>query len=375
MHAATVAKKLQPDQVVRAIASVTDHAHAAQRNVLMITFHYPPSNTSSGGLRPLKFGKYLPELGWQSSVLTVPTRCHESTDDGLLQQIPSGVSVHRAFCLDTKAALSIRGKYPGLLAVPDRYVSWLPSGASYAIRAVRRGQVDALLSTSPVPTAHLIGLVTKRITKVPWVADFRDPWVETEGSEVHGRLRLSVELWLERQVVRHADRILVTTRELGDYLTERYGAMIADRVQAVYNGYDEADFNGLGARADASDYFTVVHAGLLDVHYRNPEPILLAIRQCLDGGVLPQGKLRVRFIGAGAFADGGAMDRLIARLRLEGVVQTVGQGVRVSAYWAVDPCRGARGQRYCQADGRIRRRLRCRAKRARGYRATAGRAV
>lgn len=296
-----------------------------RRRLLMIAFHYPPSNTSSGGLRPLKFGKYLQELGWDSGVLTVPARCYQSTDDGLLQQIPQGISVHRSFCFDTKATLSIRGRYPGFLGVPDHYLSWLPSGASYAIRAVRSGGVDALFSTSPIPTAHLIALVTKRITKVPWVADFRDPWVETEGPEARGPLREAIELWLERQVVVHADRVLVTTREFADYLIQRYGPTVSQKIHAVYNGYDEDDFSRIVPKADESGCFTLVHAGLLDANYRNPEPILRGIRQCLDRGTVPEEKFRLRFIGAGDFAAGGALQEMIAKLHLDKVVSTVGR--------------------------------------------------
>jgi glycosyltransferase involved in cell wall biosynthesis len=296
---------------------------AAGRHLLLVTFHYPPSNTSSGGLRPLKFGKYLPQFGWDTSVLTVPAECHESVDPALVGEIPRSVRVHRAFCFDTKRKLAIAGKYPGFIAVPDRYISWLPFGVVKALRVIRGDGISALCSTSPIPTAHLIALIVKKMTKLPWVADFRDPWVETEGSEVYGPLRQRFELWLERQVITGADRVVVTTPEFGQYLEKRYGRSIEGKICVVYNGYDEEDLQDLTPDSDDPERFTILHAGLLDPHYRNPLPILRALRHCLDRELLPA-RARVTFIGGGAYAN-EALPKAIAELRLSDNVELVGR--------------------------------------------------
>jgi len=302
--------------------ALTDAVPAVRRKLLMITFYYPPSNTSSGGLRPLKFGKFLPEFGWDCAVLTARPEAHDQIDPLSVQQIPPAVEVHRAFCVDTKKALAIRGRYPGFLAVPDRYVSWLLFGVREALRLVRREGIDALYSTSPIPTAHLIALVVKAITKLPWVADFRDPWVETEGSEVHGPLRQSVELALERRVIRSADQVVVTTREFGDWLCIRYGEAIRGKIAAVYNGYDEDDFRSAPVRGATGDCFTLVHAGLLDPHYRNPAPILQAVRQCLDAGRLPP-TMRLDLAGGGELPFSGEFQQLVMDLKLQNTVRAL----------------------------------------------------
>lgn len=291
-----------------------------RRKVLMITFHYPPSNTSSGGLRPLKLGKHLRELGWDSSVLTVRPECHASTDAALLQQIPAGIAVHRAFCVDAKTAFSIRGKVPGFMVVPDRYLSWLPFGVRRAVRLVRHERVDAIYSTAPPPTAHLIALLVRRITGRPWVADFRDPWVETEGSEVHGRVRQAVELRLERTVVTHADRVLVTTPELGDLLSTRYGHAVRGKIDVIYNGYDEEDFAELEPAASDDRCFTVVHAGLLHPYYRNPVPVLQAVRECLERRWLPP-TARLDLVGVGEAAARARIARQAEEMGVQALVR------------------------------------------------------
>src|SRR6266542_5659957 len=39
------------------------------KRVLLVAYHYPPS-TAVGAVRPSKFARYLPDLGWQPIVLT-----------------------------------------------------------------------------------------------------------------------------------------------------------------------------------------------------------------------------------------------------------------------------------------------------------------
>lgn len=299
-----------------ASSSTTERAY---RQLLLVTFHYPPSNSSSGGLRPLTFSRYLHEFGWDATVLTVPERCHDTTDPALFKQVPPWVTVHRPRCYDTKRDLSIRGRYPQLLAIPDRFTSWIPF-AVRAGRAIARAQsVGAVFSTSPIPSAHLAAYGIVAGGHIPWIADFRDPWVETEGNEVYGPLRQRVELALERAVVRRANVVTTTTPELGTYLRDRYPVLAAEKIRAVYNGFEEDDFVHLTPQpTDAS--FSIVHAGLLDPHYRNPTAFLRAFRACLDSGVLPRDACAV-FLGGGPWADGGALAEIVATLGLSNSVR------------------------------------------------------
>src|SRR5205823_2843386 len=94
---------------------------ASMPRVLMIAYHYPPVVGSSGIHRTLKFSRYLPDHGWQPTVLTVRHNAHVN---GASAELPAQVAVERAFALDTAVDLSIRGVYPRWLALPDRWISW-----------------------------------------------------------------------------------------------------------------------------------------------------------------------------------------------------------------------------------------------------------
>ena len=90
--------------------------------LLMIAYHYPPVQGSSGLQRTLKFSKYLPQNGWQPMVLTVHPRAYLKTSNDLLTEIPDATIVKRAFALDTARHLSLFGRYPGILSRPDRWM-------------------------------------------------------------------------------------------------------------------------------------------------------------------------------------------------------------------------------------------------------------
>jgi glycosyltransferase involved in cell wall biosynthesis len=275
------------------VPPLTAQSVAQRRRVLVIIFHYAPSNTS-GALRTLKLVKYLADYGWGASVLTVPLAQYETIDLGLLQEQPPSARVHRAPCFDARSVFGIRGKYPALVAVPDRYVSWLPGGVCAALRLLRAHEISVVLSTSPVPTAHLIGRVVQALSGKPWIAELRDPW---DHAAQRTRLRRGVERRLLAHVVRHADRVVATTPEMVDAMTAQFPRDMKRAAHVVYNGYDEDDFSGIEAPADERAAFVLTHAGLLDPDYRNPEPFLVAVQRCLQQGVLPPAT-RVSFLGA-----------------------------------------------------------------------------
>jgi len=274
--------------------SATTGAAPRRRRLVMIVRDYPPANTPAT-LRALGFARYLPEFGWDASVVTMRV-ARDARDPSLLRQVPDEASVYRAFGFDSKDVFSVGGRYPRLLALPDRNVSWLPAGVVQALRAVRQGRADALLSSGPPLTAHCIAHVVQRITKLPWIADIRDLW---DGPPSHARLSHSVEHRLACHLLRASDRLTVVTEEIAEGLRRSYDVEIAPKTHILPNGFDEAVFEGLVPSAPGSGRFTIAHVGFLSSDYRNPQPFLAALRGCLDRGELPQDTL-VSFVGADA---------------------------------------------------------------------------
>lgn len=290
------------------------------KSLFMVAYHYPPEGASSGVLRTLKFSKYLPRHGWAPHVLTLRETFYPFRDDGLLRDVPPEAVIHRTRGFDISRHLAIKGHYPALLTVPDRFVSWVPFGVARALRVVRRSGIRALYSTSPPPTAHLIAAAVKRATGLPWIADFRDPWIEDGLYPTPGSLRYRVESRLERIVVRWADRLTVTTPYLrGDFL-DRYPDLAPDKVRVIFNGYDEEDFSGLEPPTRSSR-FEILHAGLVPADYRDPAPLLEAVASLIGEGRISRDLVRITFLGAGKYLQSPAFSKTVQHLGLDPVVQ------------------------------------------------------
>ena len=164
------------------------------RRLLLITFHYPPRPTI-GSIRPGALAKYLPQFGWEVVVVTPggqngprpPARVIETAYEDVLKKwkrrIP-GLDQDKPL----QAQLKVQATKPreknslgrtvnfvkSLLVYPDDTKGWVP----LAVEAIKKIDfpIDAVLSTAPPITTHLIAVEAKQKFGCPWIADFRDLW-------------------------------------------------------------------------------------------------------------------------------------------------------------------------------------------------------
>ena len=289
----------------------------------MVAFHYPPDHTSSGVLRTLKFSKYMPEFGWDPVVVTVRESCYEKTDPALMQQVPAGTQVWRTRAINMKETFSVFGKYLRFYTIPDRFVGWLPFAVATGLKIIRRGGIDVLYSTSPLPTAHLVASILKSWTGIPWVADFRDPWTEPELEPNPRALLFRLECYLERHVLLHADRTIFSTAQLRQYVATRASAAANGKAVVIPNGYDEEDFGAFRNCEPDPMPVRFTHTGLVDESYRSPRRFLEALAELLQSGQIPRNQIRVDFLGGGSYLRSSAFRSLVKSLRLENVISVL----------------------------------------------------
>jgi glycosyltransferase involved in cell wall biosynthesis len=266
------------------------------RDLVFVAYHFPPLRGSSGIQRTLSFARNLPRFGWRPHILTTTERAYEQVSAESLSLIPPGTSVYRACALDVKRHLAIGGRYPDFLAVPDRWLSWALSGIVEGVKLARAVRPAAICSTYPIATAHIIGYGVSKLTGLPWVADLRDPMLQPGFP--HGWLRRKSFGWIERLIVAHASRMVVTTPGAAEFYRQRYPKLPAERVVVIENGYDEEMFPEERApdtvERGPGRVLTLLHSGIMYAHDRDPSQFFMALREVLaEASELP---LRVRVI-------------------------------------------------------------------------------
>jgi glycosyltransferase involved in cell wall biosynthesis len=268
-----------------------------RRRVLMVAFHFPPMAGSSGIQRSLRFVQHLPSHGWDPIVLSADPRAYDRTASDLADQVPADVPVHRAFALDTARHLSIKGRYPGALARPDRWSSWRLGAVPAGMALIRRYRPEVIWSTYPIATAHRIALTLHKLSAIPLVMDFRDPMAQ-QGYPADPKTWRSFER-IELEAVRYASKLVFVTPGCQRLYRERYPNVDTERFALIENGFDEESFvdaeRGWTLRALNPGRLTILHSGIVYPSERDPTALFEALGRLVRAGRIDPSALRVRF--------------------------------------------------------------------------------
>jgi len=285
------------------------------KKVLIITYYWPPS-AGSGVQRWLKFSKYLPEFGWEPVIFTPENPDFELKDSSLLKDIPDDLEVlkfpiwepysifrklKKEKLKDTAKILEREKKKPmdklaiwlrANLLVPDPRVFWVKPSVEYLSQILESNKIDAVITTGPPHSLHLIGLKLKRKTGVKWLADFRDPWSTWEFLDVlpmHALVRKQHQK-LEANVLKEADAVVTISPTFRKEI-----ANIAKReVHLITNGFDSTDLPAdFSDPSRAQDNISIVYTGIID-SIRDPLPFLEAFKAAYMGHQI---EARLTFVG------------------------------------------------------------------------------
>jgi glycosyltransferase involved in cell wall biosynthesis len=288
----------------------------------MLVPFFPPMG-GGGVYRPLSFVRHLPQYGWRTTVITPAGDAYWIRDDSLVERVPAACRVIRTQSWSGQAWLARRrGGKPSpkrstrsfgmarrvssALLVPDSYVGWVPFALRAALEVAKTDPVDAVYSTSPPESTHLAGLRVQRATGLPWIADFRDPWMNLHLLDTPTPLHREMHRRMERRVVTGADAVVVTTKWNERTIHETYPA---SRIVRISNGYDAEELAALEKPAPGARVFRIVHAGML-TQKRSATPFLEALARIMAGEPSLRGGLAVEFIGPREDANEHSVRRL-----------------------------------------------------------------
>jgi len=250
------------------------------KKVLILSYYWPPAS-GPGVQRFLKMTKYFKDFGWKPFVLTTHDGTYPSMDESLLKEVDNSVKVYRTKPKEVftfynrltgkkdkrgsvgfigmyqkgvkqKLAMYIRANY----FIPDARKGWNKTALPEAREIIRKENIEALITTGPPHSTHLMGLKLIKEFNLKWVADMRDPWVNVYYNSIFPRTQSTItkDQKLETEVLKSADVVSVVSNGLKKEFEDR-----AKKIDVVYNGFEENDFIDNSLPVD--DKFVISYIG------------------------------------------------------------------------------------------------------------------
>ena len=305
------------------------------KRVLVIAYYWPPSG-GSGVQRWVKFCKYLPVEGWEPVVFAPLNADYPSLDPSFEKELPENLEVLRGKIWEPYAAyrkltgarstqvteissgkktwkqrlsLWIRAN----LFVPDPRVGWVKPSVKTLLRYLKEHPVDAIVTTGPPHSVHLIGQKLHKATGIPWIPDFRDPWSRMYYLKY---LPMTAGTWAklraqEQAVLDDCNTVLACT----PLVQEEFQAQTKTPVACITNGFDEEDFTGPAPEGDGR--FNITHTGLFAAD-GNPFTLWKVLKELAAEDPWFKESLRLRLVGKvdrevlDAMADAGLQANVVA---------------------------------------------------------------
>lgn len=252
-----------------------------RKKVLIITYYWPPAS-GPGVFRFLKISRYLREFGWEPVILTVKNGSYPAIDPALQKNIPEGIKVYKTLTVEPFALFNLltgkKGKalpvamipdkrHDGLLKrllfyiranffIPDARKGWIFFARRKALRIIRDEQIEAIITTGPPHSTHLIGLTLKTHCRLPWIADLRDPWVNIYYNSMFPRSAKTQkkDQLLEDKVISTADMVTVVSHGMKKEFGNR-----AKKIDIIFNGFDDIDI--VEKKMEVTEKFILAYVG------------------------------------------------------------------------------------------------------------------
>ena len=336
------------------------HNKRAKKKILMIATDFPP-DPSVGRLRTIKFCKYLPENGWKPIVLAPSYRYLWGRDEALLNEIPEGTKVYRAFypalieiissVLKGKtfskeieeikkekmsikpSGLSLKNMFLSIIRysnrlfnrfilIPDRFILWLPFAFLKALRINRIENIDVIYTTIPASSLIFLGYILKKVFHKKWIIDYRDLWTGDHTRMHMNAFRKKIERFMERRFSSKADAIITTSKEKADYLKSLLKGIAPDKIFCITNGFDQDD-SPVSKRDKDTKKWIITYTGRL---YRtlSASSFVTAMGISISENAALKERLKIRFVGDIFRDEKKKLDQIINKYNLGDIVEFLG---------------------------------------------------
>tara|TARA_B110000003_G_scaffold86822_1_gene88921 strand:+ start:614 stop:1915 length:1302 start_codon:yes stop_codon:yes gene_type:complete len=261
--------------------------------LLVITYYWPPSG-GPGVQRWLKTSIELIKKGIDLEVLTVDQKfaTYPLLDPTLVTETKK-IKVYKTYSanwFNSYQKITRRKEIPfsgfanqagkpgpiqklsrfirGNFFLPDPRRSWNKYALEKAIDLHREHSYDAIITSGPPHSTHLIGKALKKKINCLWYADFRDPWTDIYYYKQFYPLFFAklYDKKLEKSVLKESDGILTVSKDLIRILKNKEPEIEKDKFLEIPNGFDPEDFSKTKTTVK-NKIFTLVYTGTLTLDY------------------------------------------------------------------------------------------------------------
>ena len=154
---------------------------------------------------------------------------------------------------------------------PDNFAGWFKPGLHQAEAIVKVWRPDLIYASALPFTSLRIANVLSRKIGVPWVAEFRDLWVDNHYNYAPF-WRRGIDRFFERQVIRSCSFLVTVSEPLATTLSKRH----KKETLVILNGY-ELPTNKRIQSKDNSAPLEIVYTGMIYPGRRDPSLLFEAI--------------------------------------------------------------------------------------------------
>ncbi len=326
------------------------------KRVLFFAYYFPPTG-GAGVQRAVKFVKYLPEFGYQCSVvagldskLFVNLELDHSLHESLNCYI-SRITLNRFEAFQYKIFNQTLRRY-----FPFAAMRWWKTSARRALEhAVKESKPDVIITTvSPFMSADVTADIARKYN-IPWVLDMRDPWALDPINYYPSYLHYTSDLRNMHRACKSANAVIMNTPDSLKALRDTFADVDQQKTFCITNGWDDEDFVASVRNYQLADGpLKIVHTGVFHTQNalkldpasrkafgvkehrimdclrysagnphllaRTPFYLLKSIRQLIDAEKIQKNDIKLIFAGANTSSD----IEMARKFNLEDVVEFKG---------------------------------------------------
>ena len=285
---------------------------SSKKKALIITYYWPPAG-GSGVQRWLKFSKYLRGFEIEPVIYTIDNPSYPILDKSSESEIPKDLEILKQAIFEPNSMLSFFGRNnkkesagflnpnPTFLGkivqyiranyfIPDARKFWIQPSVNFLSNYLENNHIDAIITTGPPHSMHLIGLELKKKLGIKWISDFRDPWTEIDYFQQLPLTKKATKKHqdLEQEVLINSDMVVVVGETMKDKFLKH-----TNRIEVLTNGFDTIE--DLSTQK-LDEKFSITHVGLMNSD-RNPTILWEVLNEISNTNLNFKNDLRIKLIG------------------------------------------------------------------------------